>query len=77
MRGLELYDLGNGELIVCVTDEPDTSEVMKRLSELWTWEAIQGPQIMTGEDGDVSEWLVLLGASRQPTAASGVEEVAA
>lgn len=67
MQGLEVVELGNGELIVNVTEicESDgISEVTDRLAEKWVWESIE-LQTQPAEEGEgATEWLVLIGAKR-------------
>lgn len=64
VRGLEWYDLGNGELIVNVTEVEDTSEVRTQLGRKWTWESTE-TRIQPAEEGEgATEWLVLIGAKR-------------
>lgn len=61
MRGLEWYDLGNGEIIVNVTEVLDTSEVKTQLGRKWTWESTE-TRIQPAEEGEgPTEWLVLIG----------------
>jgi len=65
VRGLEQYELGNGEIIVNVTDHEDWSEVTRELGKTWTWESLQF-QTEPGEDGeDPTEWLVLMNCKRR------------
>lgn len=64
VRGLEYYNLGNGEIIVNVTEVDDTSEVRTQLGEQWTWESTE-TRIQPAEEGEgATEWLVLIGAKR-------------
>lgn len=66
VRGIELVELGNGELIVNVTEYTELAEVTDQLSRDWEWEALAGPIIQPGEDGeDPTEWLVLENAKRK------------
>lgn len=60
MRGIEQYELGNGELIVNMTDHDSLSEVTRELSKEWTWESFE---IEWDEEGN-GEWLVLIGIKR-------------
>lgn len=66
VRGIELVELGNGELIVNVTEYTELAEVTDQLSRDWEWEALTGPTVQPGEDGeDPTEWLTLLNAKRK------------
>jgi hypothetical protein len=60
---LECVLLGNGELLVNVTDRLDIAEVMHELSEHWSWDSSGGPIAMPGEEEEgPTEWLVLMNA---------------
>jgi hypothetical protein len=61
VRGLEQYELGNGEIIVNITDHDDWSEVTTELAKTWTWESFQ---IEWDEEGN-GEWLVLMNCKRR------------
>lgn len=66
MRGLEWYNLGNGEIIVNVTEVEDTSEVISELGARWTWESTETRIQPASEEGEGAiEWLVLIGATRK------------
>jgi hypothetical protein len=69
VRGLEYYELGNGEqgleLLVNVTDFEDCSEVTEQLAKTWTWDTLTGPTVIEGDENEeATEWLTLTGARR-------------
>ena len=66
----EVYELGNGDggidLIVNVTEVDDLDEVKIALSRHWAWGSQDGPEVLTDEDGELSEWLTLRAAEKLP-----------
>jgi hypothetical protein len=65
VQRLEWFELGNGELIVNVTEIPEISEVTKELGESWTWESIEQFTQPAEEGEGITEWLILIGATRK------------
>jgi hypothetical protein len=70
VRGLEHYELANGEVIVNVTAFDDIAEVTNELAQSWTWDSFQVTVLPAEEKGDgPTEWMTLIGAQRRVAAA--------
>lgn len=66
MRGIELVELGNGEVIVNVTEYTELAEVTDQLSREWEWDSYA----IEWDDEGKTEWLVLENAKRRVTQAA-------
>jgi hypothetical protein len=60
VQGLEVVELGNGELIVNVTEHTEMSRVTDWLSRTWTWDSLQIQTEWDDETEGATEWLVLM-----------------
>lgn len=66
MQDLEWHDLGDGSVIVDVTNLGTISEVTAQMSQRFTWEHLELKWVQEDDDEEPTEWAILTGA--QPAA---------